>query len=76
MREMSDFNTVLNQVLTLTEETTNEAALAQPGTAEWHRCLGRLAALHQVISFFLEIDSPKSGPATADKLKPSATRMR
>jgi hypothetical protein len=27
MREMSDFNTVLNQVLTLTEETTNEAAL-------------------------------------------------
>jgi hypothetical protein len=62
MREIvSDFNTVLNQVLTLTDETTNEAALAQPGTAEWHRCcLGRIVALDQVISFFLEIDSPKS----------------
>jgi hypothetical protein len=67
MREMSDFTTILNQVLTLTEQTTNEASLTQPGTAEWHRSLGRLDALHQVISFFLEIDSRKCGPVTPDK---------
>jgi len=60
----SDFNAVLSQVLALTEETTNQTALAEPGTAEWHRCLGRLSALHEVISFFLEVDSRKSGPVT------------
>ena len=67
MSPISDFNTVLGQVLALTEETTNQATLMEPGTAEWHRCLGRLSALHEVISFFLEIDSRKSGALTPNQ---------
>jgi len=67
MSAMSDFNTVLSQVLALTEETTNQTTLTEPGTAEWHRCLGRLSALHEVISFFLEINSRKPGPVAPDQ---------
>jgi hypothetical protein len=62
MSELSDFNSVLSQVLALLEETTKESALTEPGTVERHRYEGRIAALNQVISFFLEIDSRKFGP--------------
>ena len=51
MSAMSDFNTVLSHVLALTEEATNQVTLTEPG------CLGRLSALHEVITFFIEIDS-------------------
>jgi hypothetical protein len=62
MSELSDFNTVLNQVLNLAEATTKESAFTEPDTAEWHRCLGRLAALRQVIGFFSEVDGRRFGP--------------
>jgi hypothetical protein len=54
--QISEFNTVLNQVLTLTEATTSECALLPPEGVERHCCEGKLLALHQVIGFFLEID--------------------
>jgi len=62
MSELSDFNSVLSQVLALLEGTTRESALAEEGTAEWHEYEGRIAALNQVVSFFLELDSRKFGP--------------
>jgi len=61
MGELSDFNTVLNQVLELVDATTKESALAEPGSVERHQYEGRIAALNQVISFFLEIGSRKLG---------------
>jgi len=56
MPRLSDFNTVLNQVLSLTEATTTECGLLPPESVERYRCEGKLVALHQVIEFFLEID--------------------
>jgi hypothetical protein len=56
---LSEFNTVLNQVLALTDATTTECGLLPPDTIERHRCEGRLLALHQVIEFFLAIDRQK-----------------
>jgi hypothetical protein len=64
--QISEFNTVLNQVLTLTEATTNECALLPLESVERLRCEGKLLALHQVIGFFLEIDRRNFGAATAD----------
>jgi hypothetical protein len=55
--QLSEFNTVLNQVLALTETTTEECARLKPGTIERWQCEGKLMALHQVISFFLEINT-------------------
>ena len=54
--KISEFNAVLNQVLTLTEATTGECALLPLESIERYRCEGKLLALHQVIGFFLEID--------------------
>jgi hypothetical protein len=59
--QISDFNTVLNQVLPLTEATTSEYALLPPKSVERLRCEGKQLALHQVIGFFLEIDRGKFG---------------
>lgn len=56
MPRLSDFNTVLNQVLSLTEATTTECGLLPPESVERCRCEGKLVALHQVIEFFLAID--------------------
>jgi hypothetical protein len=53
---LSEFNTVLNQVLALTEATTTECGLLRPDSVERHRCEGKLVALHQVIEFFLAVD--------------------
>lgn len=61
MRRISEFNTVLNQVLALTEATTNECGLLPLESVERQRCEGKLLALHQVIGFFSEIDSRKFG---------------
>jgi hypothetical protein len=61
--QLSEFNTVLHRVLTLTETTTEECERLKPGTIErWH-CEGKLLALHQVIEYFLEIDRQKFGAA-------------
>ena len=60
MSPLSDFDTVLNQVLVLTEATTTECALLPPESLERHRCEGKLVALNQVIEFFLAIDRPES----------------
>jgi hypothetical protein len=38
---LSDFNTILNQVLALAEATTTEFALLLQ-SVEWHRCQGKL----------------------------------
>ena len=54
LMSLSDFNTVLNQVLALTEATTTECGLLPPDSIERHRCEGKLLAWHQVIEFFLE----------------------
>jgi hypothetical protein len=48
---LSEFDTVLNQVLALTEATTTECALLPPESVERYRCEGKLVALHQVIEF-------------------------
>lgn len=61
MPRLSDFNTVLNQVLSLTEATTTECGLLPPESVERYRCEGKLVALHQVIEFFLAIDRRESG---------------
>ena len=74
MSELSDFNTVLNQVLNLAEATTKESALTEPDTAEWHRCTGRLAALRQVIGFFSEVDGRRFGPHCKSATKYSPNR--
>jgi hypothetical protein len=58
---LSEFNTVLNQVLALTEATTTECGLLPPESAERHRCEGKLVALRQVIEFFLAIDRQEFG---------------
>jgi hypothetical protein len=58
---LSEFNTVLNQVLALTEATTTECGLLPPESVERYRCEGKLVALHQVIEFFLAIDRQESG---------------
>jgi len=58
--QLSEFNTVLNQVLTLTETTTEECGRLKPGTIERCQCEGKLLALHQVIEYFLEIDRRSS----------------
>ena len=63
--QLSEFNTVLNQVLALTETTTEECARLEPGTMDRWQSEGKLMALHQVIGFFLEIDTRKSGAASA-----------
>ena len=63
MAPLSDFNNILNQVLVLTEATT-EFALLPPQSVEWHRCQGKLVALHQVIEFFLAIDRQDFGAKT------------
>jgi hypothetical protein len=59
MPPLSEFNTVLNQVLALTDATTTECGLLPPDSAERYRCEGKLVALHQVIEFFLAIDRKK-----------------
>jgi len=61
MLPLSEFNTVLSQVLALTEATTTECGLLPPESVERYRCEGKLVALHQVIEFFLAIDSADSG---------------
>lgn len=66
MTQISEFNTVLNQILTLTEATTSECALLPLESVERYRCEGKLVALHQVIGFFLEIDRRKSGAMAGD----------
>ena len=58
---LSEFNTVLNQVLALTEATTTECGLLPPESVERYRCEGKLIALHQVIEFFLATDRQKFG---------------
>lgn len=61
MAQLSEFNTVLHQVLSLMEATTEECASLKPGTIErWH-CEGKLMALQQVIEYFLETDRRKLG---------------
>lgn len=64
MTQISDFNSVLDQILTLTEATTTECGLLKPGTDERVQCEGKLLALHQVIGFFLEVDQRKSKTKT------------
>ena len=59
MTRLSEFNQVLNRILTLTEATRTECGLLPPDTAERYQCEGKLIALHQVIEFFLEIDRRK-----------------
>ena len=66
MTQISEFNTVLNQVLTLTEATTSECALLPLESVERYSCEGKLVALHQVIGFFLEIDRRKFGAMAGD----------
>ena len=66
MSPLSEFNTVLHQVLSLTEATTTECALLPPESIERHRCEGKLVALHQVIEFFLAIDREKFGAKTIE----------
>lgn len=61
MAQLSEFNTVLDQVLALTEATTTECGLLPLESIERHRCEGKLVALHQVIEFFLAIDRQKFG---------------
>jgi hypothetical protein len=61
MTRLSEFNQVLNKVLTLTEATTTECSLLKPDTVERYQCEGKLIALHQVIEFFLDIDRRKFG---------------
>jgi hypothetical protein len=58
---LSEFDTVLNQVLALTEATTTECALLPPESVERYRCEGKLVPLHQVIEFFLAIDRREFG---------------
>jgi hypothetical protein len=58
---LSEFNTVLNQVLALTEATTTECGLLPPESVERYRREGKLIALHQVIEFFLATDRQKFG---------------
>jgi hypothetical protein len=58
---LSEFNTVLNQVLALTEATTTQCGLLPPDSVDRHRCEGKLVALHQVIEFFLAIDRQEFG---------------
>jgi hypothetical protein len=58
---LSEFNTVLNQVLALTEATTTECGLLPTESVERHRCEGKLVALHQVIESFLAIDRQEFG---------------
>jgi hypothetical protein len=57
---LSDFNTILDQVLSLTDATTTECGLLPPDSVERYRCEGKLLALHQVIELFLAIDRQKS----------------
>lgn len=59
MTRISDFNAVLDKVLALTEATTTECELLKAGSVERIQCEGKLLALHQVIGFFLDIDSRK-----------------
>ena len=66
MTQISEFNTVLNQVLTLTEATTSECALLSLESVERYGCEGKLVALQQVIGFFLEIDRRKFGAMGGD----------
>ena len=61
MSPLSEFNTVLNQVLALTGATTTEYGLLPPESVERHRCEGKLVALHQVIELFLAIDRQTFG---------------
>lgn len=61
MSPLSEFNTVLNQILALTEATTTECGLLPPETVERYRCEGKLVALHQVIELFLAVDRRNSG---------------
>jgi len=63
MVQLSEFNTVLNQVLALTETTTEECERLRPGTVERWKCEGKLLALHQVIGLFLEIHTRKFSAA-------------
>jgi len=61
MSPLSDFNTVLNQVLALTEATTTECSLLPLDSVERYRCEAKLVALHQVIEFFLAVDRNNFG---------------
>jgi len=61
MSALSEFNTVLDQVLALTEATTTECGLLPVDSAERYRCEGKLMAPHQVIEFFLAIDRQNFG---------------
>ena len=73
MSPLSEFNTVLNQVVELTEATTTECGLLPPESAERHRCEGKLVALHQVIEFFLAIESADIFPMAAILVAVSGT---
>ena len=66
MAQLSEFNTVLNQVLELTETTTEECERLKPGTIERWQWEGKLMALHQVIGFFLEINTRKFGASIGE----------
>ncbi|HEY6129990.1 MAG TPA: hypothetical protein VIW23_17595 [Candidatus Acidoferrum sp.] len=61
MSPLSEFNAVLNQVLSLADATTTECSMLPPDSIERYRCEGKLVALHQVIEFFLATDRQKSG---------------
>jgi hypothetical protein len=66
---LSEFNTVLDQVLALAEATTTECGLLPPESIERHRCEGKLVALHQVIEFFLSIDRQRFGVEAGSSLR-------
>jgi len=61
---VSQFDHVLNKVLSLTEATTTECARLPLDSAERLRCEGKLLALHQVIEFFMELDGDAFGGKT------------
>jgi hypothetical protein len=61
VKRISEFNEAFEKVLALTEATTTECELRTPGSVERIQCEAKLLALHQVIGFFLEIDSRRFG---------------
>ena len=56
---LSNFNTVLEQVLNLTQATHDEFAAVNEGTVEHHIIRGKLLALNQVIEFFRSVDEKR-----------------
>ena len=59
---LSNFNTVLEQVLNFTQATYDEFAAANEGTVEHHIIRGKLLALNQVIEFFRSVDEKGLAP--------------